>query len=236
MALQSWVKECSARFRRHLSRGTVFGRFDSSSQSRGCLGPDHAEPHVADRFSIPADEMKTEMARTVVIGTSCSGKTSFARDLARALGSPHIELEALHWQPNWVPRPAEEFSALTAQAVSQDNWVVDGNYAIVRDLVWSRATTIIWLNYSFSTVMWRALARTFRRALTGEELFSGNRESLRMACFSRDSILCWVITTFHRRRKDYRRLFDTRTLSQLVYVEFGRPLEAETFLARLQKK
>jgi adenylate kinase family enzyme len=53
--------------------------------------------------------MKTEMARTVVIGTSCSGKTTFARDLARTLGLPHIELDALHWQPNWVSRSAEEF-------------------------------------------------------------------------------------------------------------------------------
>lgn len=174
------------------------------------------------------------MARTVVIGTSCSGKTTFARDLAHALGLPPIELDALYWLPNWAPRPADEFCALTSQALSHNHWVVDGNYGIVRDLAWSRATTIIWLNYSFPTVLWRALARTVRRALTGEKLFSGNRESLRMAFFSRESILWWVVTTFHRRRNQYRRLFDTRTLPHLVYVEFRRPSEAEGFLARLE--
>jgi adenylate kinase family enzyme len=178
----------------------------------------------------PKERMKTEMARVVVIGTSCVGKTTFARSLARVLSCPHVELDALHWQPNWTPRPPEGFRALTADALAQDYWIIDGNYGTVRDLVWSRATTVIWLNYSFPIVMWRALTRTIRRVLTQEELFSGNRESLRMAFLSRESILWWVITTFHRRRRQYRQLFDTATISQLAYVEFRSPSEARNFL------
>ena len=172
----------------------------------------------------------SEISRVVVIGTSCVGKTTFARALSRIMNFPHVELDALHWQPNWTPRPPEEFRALTAQALAQDCWITDGNYGAVRDLVWSRATTVIWLNYSFPIVMWRALRRTIRRALTQEELFSGNRESLRMAFLSRESILWWVITTFHRRRRQYRQLFDTATISQLAYVEFRSPSEARNFL------
>ena len=34
----------------------------------------------------------------VVIGSSCVGKTTFARSLALALSFPHIELDALYWQ------------------------------------------------------------------------------------------------------------------------------------------
>ena len=64
--------------------------------------------------------MQSEMARVVVVGCSGSGKTTFARQLARLLGSPHIELDALHWLPNWVPRPTNEFRALVAQAVAQE--------------------------------------------------------------------------------------------------------------------
>jgi hypothetical protein len=85
---------------------------------------------------------------------------------------------------------------------------------------------VIWLNYGFPLVLWRALTRTVRRVLTQEKLFSGNRESLRMAFFSRDSILWWVLTTFHRRRKQYRVLFDRRTSPQLVCIEFRNPTEA----------
>ena len=176
----------------------------------------------------------SEMARVVVIGTSCVGKTTFAQALARGLNFPHVELDSLHWQQNWIPRPPEEFRALTAEALAKDCWITDGNYGAVRDLVWSRATTIIWLNYSFPVVLWRALVRTIRRVLTQEELFSGNRESLRMAFLSRESILWWVITTFHRRRRQYRRLFDTATTPRLVYVEFRSPAEARNFLRGIE--
>lgn len=100
--------------------------------------------------------------------------------------------------------------------------------------MWARATTVVWLDYAFPLVFWRALSRTLRRILTREELFATNRESLRMAFFSRDSILWWVITTFHRRRKQYRRLFDTKTFPHLAYVEFQKPSEARRFLTRLK--
>lgn len=175
----------------------------------------------------------SKMARVVVIGTSCVGKTTFARSLARVLSFPHVEMDALYWQPNWTPRASDEFRALIAQAVAQDHWVSDGNYGVVRDLVWSRATTVIWLNYIFPLVLWRALTRTARRVLTQEELYSGNRESLRMALFSRESILWWVLTSFHRRRKQYRKFFNTRPSSQLRYVELRNPSEARHFLAAL---
>jgi hypothetical protein len=58
-------------------------------------------------------------------------------------------------------------------------------------------------------------------------------ESLRMAFFSRESILWWVVSTFHRRRKQYQRLFDSKTFPHLAYVEFRKPSEAQIFLARL---
>ncbi|HHE71902.1 MAG TPA: hypothetical protein ENL34_06450 [Chloroflexi bacterium] len=41
----------------------------------------------------------------IVIGTSCSGKTTFAAQLAEALGIPHIELNRLHRLPGLAPGP-----------------------------------------------------------------------------------------------------------------------------------
>lgn len=177
--------------------------------------------------------MQSALARVVVVGCSGSGKTTFARQLAQRLGAPHIELDALHWLPNWVPRPTDEFQALVAQAVSQEQWVTDGNYRAVRDLVWSRATAVVWLNYTFPTVFGRVLRRTLRRTLTHEELYMGNHESLRRSFLSRDSILWWVITTFRRRRRQYRALFDPTAAVSYVRIEFRRPSEARGFLGAL---
>jgi adenylate kinase family enzyme len=178
--------------------------------------------------------MKSEMTRVIVVGTSCVGKTTFAKSLARVLSLPHIELDALYWKPRWVPRSPDEFRALVEQMLSQEQWVTDGNYRVVRDIVWSRATTVIWLDYALPLIFWRAVTRTLRRILTREELFATNRESLRMAFFSRDSILWWVLTTFHRRRKQYQRLFDTATFPHLAYVQFQKPSEAQRFLTMLR--
>ena len=174
--------------------------------------------------------MNPRLDRVVVVGSSCSGKTTFAKRLAATLGHPHIELDALNWLPDWVQRPEEEFGALVANAVSSDRWIVDGNYGEVRKIVWPRVSCVVWLNYGFPTVITRALRRTIRRAFSGEELYSGNKESLRKAFLERDSILFWVLTTFRRRRRGYEQLRATNVFPHLQWVEFRKPAEAERFL------
>ena len=75
-----------------------------------------------------------EMERVVIIGSSCSGKTTMARRLADILQTPHIEQDAIHWLPDWQEREDDEFRELVGTAVAADRWVVDGNYNMVRDL------------------------------------------------------------------------------------------------------
>lgn len=175
-----------------------------------------------------------KLQRIVVVGTSCSGKTTFARKLAHVLGLTHIELDAIHWQPNWCPRPLEEFRALVETAIAGESWVVDGNYSKVRNLVWKRATHIIWLNLPFYLVLGRALRRTVRRIVSQEELFSGNRETWRLAFLDRDAILWWMIKTFNRRRREYRGLFEQNRGDRLDCIEFRTQRQVDEFL-RSQK-
>jgi adenylate kinase family enzyme len=169
-----------------------------------------------------------------VVGSSCSGKTTFAARLASLLSVPHIELDALHWRPGWTEAPPGEFRAAVAAATSAERWVSDGNYGVVRDLVWGRATAVIWLNYPFSIVLCRGLCRTVRRAVRREDLYSGNRESLRRAFLSRDSILWWVVTTYRRRRRQYASLFACHDLGGLHLLELRNPREAKAFLGPWQ--
>ena len=159
------------------------------------------------------------MDRIVIVGTSCSGKTTLARQLAQRLGSVHIEADAIHWLRNWEPRSHEEFQSLMSVAVAAERWVIDGNYSKVRDIVWGRATTIVWLNYPFATVWRRALSRTIRRVVRGEELFSGNRETFRHSFMSRDSILLWVLQTYRSNRIRYRKIFAEKPFPGLEMIE-----------------
>ena len=75
------------------------------------------------------------MQRVSVIGVTGSGKTTFAASLAARLRVPHVELDALHWEPNWTMAELDVFRRRVARQVSADGWVIDGNYAKVRDLV-----------------------------------------------------------------------------------------------------
>jgi adenylate kinase family enzyme len=146
--------------------------------------------------------------RVAVIGTSCSGKSTLAAALAAELDAPHIELDAHYWGPNWTPIDGAQFRQRIDEQTSQPRWVCDGNYSVIRDLVWRRADTIVWLNYSFPVVFGRALRRTISRCITRSTIFSGNRESFRMSFLSRDSILLWVVRTHHAHQREYPKRFN----------------------------
>lgn len=172
------------------------------------------------------------MPRVSVVGTSCSGKTTFARHLAAALHSQHIELDAIHWLPDWTPLPLEQFRLAVETAASGDDWVIDGNYSKVRDIIWARATDVVWLNPPFLRVFWRALTRTTWRVITQEELFAGNRETIRRSLFDRDSILWWVIRTHRRRRRDYEKLLLGGSDFPFVVHEVRNPKDEREALER----
>jgi adenylate kinase family enzyme len=176
---------------------------------------------------------RPDLARTVVVGTSCSGKTTFARQLAARLGAPPIELDALHWLPDWQQRETGAFLALLDQATAATAGVADGNYGRVRSLLWPRASAIVWLNYPLPIVFARALRRSVVRGVRREELWSGNRESLRLAFLSRESILWWVLATYRRRRREYRTLFDQPPWPHLALIELAHPRATADFLASI---
>ncbi|MBI3740305.1 MAG: AAA family ATPase [Chloroflexi bacterium] len=167
--------------------------------------------------------------RIVVVGTSGSGKTTFARELATKLGYPHIELDAIHWLPNWHEAPLEIFRKRVAQLTARECWVLDGNYSKVRDLTWGRADTLVWLDYSLQLILWRLMRRTMRRIFLRQELWNGNRESLRGAFIGRDSLFAWAITSTPRHHRDYPRLL-AQEYAQLRVMRFFSPRAASKWM------
>lgn len=168
--------------------------------------------------------------RFIIVGTSGSGKSTLAEALASELAIPRIELDALHWLPNWVERDDEGFRQLVAEATAGDRWVVDGNYSVVRDILWPRATDIVWLNMGRMTVFTRVLKRTLRRSITREKLWAGNTESLRKAFFSRDSILLWSLTTYGKNVAKYTRLRQEPAFAHLRWHEVRSARDAQRLL------
>ncbi|HEX6988301.1 MAG TPA: adenylate kinase [Bacillota bacterium] len=167
--------------------------------------------------------------RILVIGTSGSGKTTMAARLSHLLGCRHIELDALYWGPQWTHPPLDDFRRRVTEAIGPDRWVVDGNYSMVRDILWRRADTIVWLDFTLPVIMGRLLRRTLRRVLSREELWNGNRQEL-FELFTRNSILWWALTTYRRRRREYPELFRRPEYRHLRVIRLRSPRAAASWL------
>jgi adenylate kinase family enzyme len=139
-----------------------------------------------------------------VRGTTGSGKSTFAAELAQRLGVKHIELDALHHGPNWAQPTAEEFRerVVAAIAAAPNGWVIDGNYdSKLGSLVEDAADAIVWIDPPFHTVIIRLLTRTLHRVWHDVELWNGNRESLRTAFWGRDALIWWTVRAYFRHRR-----------------------------------
>jgi adenylate kinase family enzyme len=172
--------------------------------------------------------------RINVVGVSGSGKTTTSRAIAERLGLPHIELDALFHGPNWSAPDRDEFRRRVSNVLdSTDGWVADGNYTGYLDsLVLERADTIVWLDLPLRACLRRIGMRTWRRIRTREELWaSKNRETLRSAFFSRDSLFVWTLKAHARHQREWPARFAQHPRLELVRLRS--PREVDAWLAAL---
>ena len=171
--------------------------------------------------------------RVSVVGSSGSGKTTFAAQMTARLGVPHIELDAIWWGPNWTHLDAETFAAKVDVATAADAWVCDGNFSAVRQIVLERADTVVWLDLPLRTCLARMLRRTARRVRSGEELWGGNRERWREVFVGRDALFWWLVSQHRRKRRDYEARFAAMDPARLRVLRFRTSADAERWLASL---
>jgi len=145
----------------------------------------------------------SEASRINVVGTSGSGKSTFAQQLADIKGCTYIEMDRLFWKPNWEESTDEEYLPKIDQATSKDRWILDGSYSRTRSITWPRTQVVIFLDLPFLQTLFRVTRRAIERSQSGTEIWpgTGNKETFRKTFFSSDSIVWWVITHFHTNRK-----------------------------------
>lgn len=175
--------------------------------------------------------------RISVIGTSGAGKTTFSARLAKSLCAPHIELDAINWGVNWRDlnsHDPETFKLRVAEAIAGERWICDGNYSLVRDLVFERAEGVIWLDPPKGRVMRQVVARSWVRAIRGDELWpgTGNRETF-WRWFTKDHPIRWAYDTYDDRRRRYERMFEDPALRFLRKWRIQTRSEADELIKQL---
>ena len=120
-------------------------------------------------------------SKILVIGASGSGKSTFAREIARHLDLTYIPTDPFYWDKDWQQVPDDVVRARVMEVLQRSEWVMDGNFDDLREEVWAKADCILWLNFPFTIVAWRVILRNLRWWFTREEIWSGNRMTFQHA-------------------------------------------------------
>ena len=162
----------------------------------------------------------------MIASASGNGKTTLGRELARRLQVPFVEMDALVHGPNWVETSDDELRRAVEPVLAGDGWVVDGSYrGKLGDLVLVDADVVVWLDQPITVWFPRLIRRTWRRIRKDEALWNDNRETLRSALFSRDSIILFALRQHFRRRRVY-----PTELAPYNVVRLRSPREVERWL------
>lgn len=176
------------------------------------------------------------IARINIVGTSGSGKSTFARELSGLTGFPYIEMDKLFWKPHWQESSDEEFFAKLKQSLACESWILDGNYTRTIPIKWENIDLVVWLDYSFSRTLCQALCRAVKRSVTQKELWegTGNKESFRKSFLSKSSIIWWTITSYAKVRERYESMLANEKYAHIKFVRIRSPKEAEKYLKQFE--
>jgi adenylate kinase family enzyme len=162
----------------------------------------------------------------IVASASGNGKTTLGRALAVRLGVPFVELDTLVHGPGWTETSDAELRTRVAPIVASGGWVIDGSYQHkLGNLVLDAADVVVWMDQPIRVWLPRLLRRTVRRIRGREELFNGNRESLRTAFWGGESLFGWALRQHRVRRRTWPAQFAGYSV-----VRLRTPAEVERWL------
>ena len=172
------------------------------------------------------------MERILVVGVTGAGKSTLARAVGERLGVPYHEMDALYFSgPDWTVN--EGLTDDVLRLTSEPRWIIDSiGSPEVRDLLWEKADTVLWLDYARRVIMPRVLRRSLRRTVTRESVFGGNRETW-AGWLSREHPVWWAWSQHTSRRSEIERRISDPRFAPLTAHRFSRPDDTTAWLANL---
>ncbi len=87
------------------------------------------------------------MEKIIILGRAGSGKSTFARELGNKTGLPVFHLDNIWWNSNRTHISKYEFDQQLNTLLSNDSWIIDGDYSRTYEVRISAADTVIFLDY-----------------------------------------------------------------------------------------
>lgn len=172
-----------------------------------------------------------------IIGTTGSGKSTFARQLAQKQQLQYIELDNLLWLDDWQESTNEVLflKLKIAMKNAASGWVIDGLYTRTIPIMMEKVDTVIWLDYPFHINLYRLTKRTFGRVISQKKLWedSNNRENFKLM-LSKESIFIWLIKSYPKNRKKYLALMQNPDYQHIHFIRLTSPQQAARFLKQMK--
>ncbi|MEB6667729.1 adenylate kinase [Acinetobacter vivianii] len=172
-----------------------------------------------------------------IIGTTGSGKSTFARKLADQRKLQNIELDNLLWLDDW--QESSNDALFLKLKIAMENaatgWTIDGLYTRTIPMIMEKVDTVIWLDYPFHINLYRLTKRTLGRVISRKKLWenSNNRESLKLM-LSKESIFIWLIKSYPKNRKKYSDLMQNPAYQHIQFIRLTSPKQTEAFLKQMK--
>lgn len=145
--------------------------------------------------------------RVLIFGNSGSGKSTLARRLGEQHGLPHLDLDAIVWEPRKiaVQRPPDEISAALAAFLDENGrWVIEGCYGELVELAAAHCTELVFLNPGLDA----CLENNLRRPWEPHKYSSKETQDAML-----ENLQAWVRGYYVRQDEwsylAHRRIFDT---------------------------
>jgi len=152
------------------------------------------------------------------------------------MGMPHVELDALYFGPKFDTVPLRVLRDRTYAAIACDQWVTDGNKSAVRDLVWPRADTVVWLDYPLLVSLWRLGKRAlWRTSVLQAEVVGkgGDNIELLAQLVSAGKGVVTALRSHRGQRRKYLKLFAEPEFRHLAVVRLRSPRASRRWLERV---
>lgn len=177
--------------------------------------------------------------RIIIVGQTCSGKSTLGALLSTLLGVPFVEVDALYWKPGWVGSTDDEFLPKVLAATAGPGWAVAGGYHRQMSVsVWPRADTVVWLDLPLPLIVGRILRRSWQRSRSGELLWGTNSERFwsQLKLWSEEeSLVAYASRTHRERRRRYLKAMSDPRWDHIRFIRLRSASEIDRFIADVEE-
>ena len=188
----------------------------------------------------------------LIIGSQACGKSSLAKRLkARYCDLELVEFDNLYWGKNWKRNNTKFYRAVKTRLFDkipadtpkgydykpkyENGVIMDGNFNIIKELTWNLADIVIWLDYDFDEVFYRAIKRVFIRIITKKKVCNGNLLTLKRLWYNWKTCVIYKIWNGHHKintetiPNDFIKVFPNKKV-----IRLKSPYQCEQWLRQLQ--